>query len=122
MDKIFIHELIIETVIGLYYWEEQVKQPLVVSMELGWDMRKAAATGDLQHTLNYAAVVERTQQFAAEHKHQLLESFCEELAQILIQQFSIPWLSLQVGKISTITAASQVGIRIKRTSADYPEK
>ncbi len=120
MDKVVIQDLNIETIIGLYPWEKQVKQPMVVNVELGWDIRKAAATGDLQHTLNYAEVVASIHRYAAEHNHLLLEPFCEDLARILIQQFSIPWLRLQVGKTTTITEARQVGIQIERSSHDYP--
>ena len=119
MDKVFIQDLNVETLIGLYPWEQQVKQPMVINLELGWDMRKAAATGDLQYTLNYAEVVERVHQFCREHQHILLESFSDDLARILIQQFNVPWLKLAVGKTTTITAARQVGIEIERSAGDY---
>lgn len=120
MDKVFIDELLVETVIGLYPWEKEVKQPLTISLELGWDIRRAAATDDLSTTLNYAEIAEHIQAYAQDHKHILLESFAEDLAARLIRDFSIPWLCLRVAKTTTVPAARQVGIQIERSAEDYP--
>lgn len=119
MDTVFIEELRVETIIGLYPWEEQVKQPLLISLEVNWDNRRAAATGDLQYGLDYAAVVKRVQSFALNHGHKLLESFAEDLAKALISEFSIPSLVLRVAKTTVIPEARQVGISIERKATDY---
>ena len=114
MDKIFIDDLRVDTVIGLYPWEQQVRQSLSVDLEMGWDIRKSAVTDDIAATLNYAEVAQYIQLFAKEHSHLLLESFIEDLAQQLLQRFSIPWLKLRVAKKSVVSSARSVGIEIER--------
>ena len=114
MDKIFIEDLRVDTVIGLYPWEKQVRQSLSVSLQMGWDIRKSAQTDDLSATLNYAEVADYIQVFAGEHQHLLLESFIEDLAQQLLQRFAIPWLKIRVAKMSTVSSARSVGIEIER--------
>ncbi len=114
MDKIFIEDLRVDTVIGLYDWEKQVRQSLSVSMEMGWDIRTAAKTGDLTDTLNYADVADYVQAFANEHDHLLLESFIEDLADRLLKHFHMPWIKVRVAKISTVSSARSVGIEIER--------
>ena len=42
MDKIFIKDLEIETVIGIYEWEREVRQLISVNIEMTVDTKKAA--------------------------------------------------------------------------------
>lgn len=119
MDTVFINQLTVETVIGLYPWEQQVKQPLAISVECLWDNRSPAASGDLRHALDYAAVIRRIEMFAKDHPHQLLECFAEALAQCLIAEFAMPKLRLRVAKTTTLPQARAVGITIERTPEDF---
>ena len=59
MDKIFIHALKAEAIIGIYDWERQVRQTVLVDIEIGADMRKAALTDSIDDTLNYKRVAKR---------------------------------------------------------------
>ena len=56
MDRIFIEELVVFAQIGVYDWEQQIKQKLVFDLEMAWDCQKAAETDDVQYCLNYAEV------------------------------------------------------------------
>ena len=42
MDKVYIEGLRIQTTIGFYEWEKQIKQTLIIDLALGWDISKAA--------------------------------------------------------------------------------
>ncbi|WP_317930393.1 dihydroneopterin aldolase [Halioxenophilus sp. WMMB6] len=117
VDKVFIDDLGVETVIGIYPWEQQVKQMLSVSLAMGWDIRQAAESDDIARTLNYAEVAEYIQLYANEHTHLLLESFVEDLAARLINRFGLPWVRIRVAKKSTVPRASQVGVEIERSAA-----
>ncbi|MEE9504831.1 MAG: dihydroneopterin aldolase, partial [Thermodesulfobacteriota bacterium] len=59
MDIIYINDLRIETIIGIYGWERKTKQTVVLDIEMGTDIRKASATENVEDTLNYKSVAER---------------------------------------------------------------
>ena len=60
MDIVFIKELCIETVIGIYDWEREIKQVVCVDLELGTDISKASGSEDIKDTIDYKAVAKRT--------------------------------------------------------------
>lgn len=115
MDIVFIDGLEVDTVIGVYDWERDIRQCLTVDVQLGWDIRPAAAHDDLNAALDYAAVSAHIQAFASESQFQLVETFAEQLAQQLMQRFQIPWLRLRVTKPGAVPAArGGVGVEIER--------
>ena len=114
MDKVFIHGLKVDAVIGVYDWEKQVRQPLVFDLEMAWDIRVAAATDDLIHALNYQAVTEFVEAFVREQHFQLLESLIERLAEALRKEFGMPWISIKVEKPAVVPQSRVVGLYIER--------
>ncbi|MFV0476813.1 MAG: dihydroneopterin aldolase [Parahaliea sp.] len=118
MDRVFITGLQLDTVIGVYDWERSIRQILILDIELAWNNRPAAASDDLHLALDYAAVTKRLQGFAATSQYQLIETFAEQVAALLIAEFAIPWLRLRVSKPGAVAAARTVGVEIER-SAGY---
>jgi dihydroneopterin aldolase len=114
MDIIFIRDLRIETLIGVYPQERQSRQTLLLDLELGADLRPAAATDRLDDTLNYQAVAQRVSEFAAASRCQLVETLGEGIADLLLREFAVPWLRLTVRKLGAVSAAGEVGILIVR--------
>ncbi|MCM2130188.1 dihydroneopterin aldolase [Larsenimonas rhizosphaerae] len=114
MDIILIDGLAIDTTIGVYDWEKRIQQRLILDLELGWDIRPAAADDDLNQTLNYAAISERLIEFGNSHRLELIETFAERVATLLQEEFSIPWLRLTLHKPGAVPEARSVGVRIER--------
>ena len=114
MDLVLIESLAVDTVIGVYDWERTITQRLVLDLELATDIRPAAEHDDIARTLDYAAISMRIQAFAAEHDVALVETFAERLAEVLREEFGIPWLRLTVRKPGAVSAAAAVGVRIER--------
>ncbi|MFQ3786063.1 dihydroneopterin aldolase [Halomonas sp. A29] len=114
MDRILIESLEFETVIGVYDWERTIRQRLTLDLELATDIRPAATDDDLTKTLDYAAISQRIARFADEHDFALVETFAERLAQLLIDEFGVPWLRLTLRKPGAVPAAAAVGVRIER--------
>ncbi|WP_137820009.1 dihydroneopterin aldolase [Pseudomonas sp. 2FG] len=115
MDRVFIEGLEVDTVIGAYDWEREIRQCLRLDLSFGWDNRPAAAGDDLTKALDYAAVSARIQAFAAQAQFILVETFAERLAETLMSEFQIPWLRLKLTKPGAIPAASGgVGVEIER--------
>ena len=71
MDVIFLHDLKIDTVIGIWDWERKIRQTVSIDLDMSADIRKAAATDNVHDTLNYKLVAKRIQEFVAESSFQL---------------------------------------------------
>lgn len=114
MDIIYINDLRIEAVIGVYAWERQLKQVVIFDLELGTDIRKAALTDSVADTLNYKDVAKRVMAFVTDSRYQLVESLAEAVAELIIKEFDIPWLRLRLNKQGAVRGVRDVGIIIER--------
>jgi dihydroneopterin aldolase len=114
VNTIFVQELRVETRIGVYAWERQLCQTLVIDLELALPSAKAFASDDFADALDYAAVVKRVQAFAADHPHKLLERFAEALADVLRAEFGSPWVKVSVAKLAPVAGVRRVGVVIER--------
>jgi dihydroneopterin aldolase len=116
MDIIFIKELRIETIIGIYDWERTTRQPVVLDIEMASDIRKSASTDDIEDTLNYKAVAKRLIEFVGNSQFQLVETMAERVAEIILNEFQVPWLRLTINKEGAVRGAQGVGVIIERGS------
>ena len=114
MDIVYIEDLRIETVIGIYDWEREIKQVVSIDLEMAADNRKAAATERIEDALNYKAVAKRLIQFVGESEFQLVETMAERIAEIVLDEFEVAWLRLKLGKPGAVTGSSEVGVIIER--------
>ncbi len=116
MDKVFIDGLEIETIIGIYDWEREVKQIVRIDLEMAWDNRPAAASENIEKALNYKEVSKRLIQFIGDSEFLLVETMAEAIAEILMDEFHVPWLSLRLSKPGAVRGAKAVGVMIERGS------
>jgi len=114
MDIIFIRELTVETVIGIYDWEREIKQPVLFDIEMACDIARAAATDSVDDTLNYKAVSKRVIGFVENSEFQLVETLAERVAQLIMGEFDVPWVRLKVNKRGALRGATDVGVLIER--------
>jgi len=114
MDIVYIRDLRIETIIGIYDWEREVKQTVSLDLEMAHDIRQAAETDDIQFALNYKSIAKRLISFIEESEFLLVERMAEEVAGIVMNEFSVPWLRLRVSKPGALRGSQDVGILIER--------
>jgi len=114
MDIIFIRELRIETIIGIYDWERNIKQPVVLDLEMATDISKAAASDHIDDTLNYKAVAKRLISYVEASNFELVETLSEKITEIILQEFGVVWVRLVLNKAGAVTGAAGVGIIIER--------
>ncbi|GAB4262048.1 MAG: dihydroneopterin aldolase [Methylomicrobium sp.] len=114
MDIIFLGGLEIETIIGIYDWERTTKQTVVLDIEMAFDIRKAAETDDIEHTLDYKAVSKRVISFVENSEFYLVEKLIEEIATLILTEFNVPWVKIILNKKGAIRGASDVGVIIER--------
>ncbi|MDJ0710051.1 MAG: dihydroneopterin aldolase [Woeseiaceae bacterium] len=114
MDKIFLRELKVDTIIGIWDWERKIRQTIVIDLEMSADIARAAATDDIKDTLDYKGVAKRVQQFVSDSSFQLVETLAERIAGIIRDEFNVAWVRVQVHKPGAIRGSRDVGIDIER--------
>ncbi|MBL6753646.1 MAG: dihydroneopterin aldolase [Proteobacteria bacterium] len=114
MDIVYIRELEIEAIIGIYDWERETKQTVSIDLEMGCDNTKAAASEDIADALDYKAVAKRLISFVEGSEFLLVETLAEKIAAIVLEEFSVPWLRLRLGKPGAVTGSKDVGVIIER--------
>jgi 7,8-dihydroneopterin aldolase/epimerase/oxygenase len=114
MDTVFIRELRIDTVIGVYDWERSIRQSVVLDLEMAADNRRAAATDRVEDALDYAAISARVVTYIEGSEFQLIETMAEEVAAIIRQEFGVSWLRLRLCKPGAVARARDVGVVIER--------
>jgi len=117
-DIIFLRDLRIDTVIGIYAWERAIKQTVVVDLEMAADIRRAAASDRIEDTLNYKAVAKRVIEFVGGSDFQLVETLTERIAELVLEEFPVPWVRVTVNKQGAVRGARDVGVIIERGSRE----
>ena len=114
MDTIFLRDLEVEATIGIYEWEKRIKQKVRIDLEMSTDIAKAAATDAIEDTLNYKKIAKRITQFVQDSRYELVETLIEKVAEILLNEFQVPWLRLTISKPGAVRGSRDVGITIER--------
>ncbi len=122
MDIIYINDLRIETIIGIYGWERKTRQTVVLDIEMGTDIRKASTTENVEDTLNYKSVAERLFEFVEASEFELIETLAEQISDILLNEFKVPWLRLKLNKQGALKGVRDVGVIIERGQKEIGQK
>jgi dihydroneopterin aldolase len=114
MDTVFIRDLSMDAVIGVFGWERQVHQKITINLEMATDITKAAETDDLKYTLDYKAISQRIRTLVDENQPNLVETLIELIAKTVMQEFNIPWLRISIAKPGAVRGSAAVGVTIER--------
>ena len=114
MDTIFLKDIRVQTIVGVWDWERRMPQTVSIDLELGADVHRAAETDNIESTLDYRAVAKRVSGFVAESRFQLIESMAEGIAEIVTGEFTVPWVKVTVHKPGAVRGSSDVGVIIER--------
>ncbi len=114
MDIVYIRDLQIETVIGIYDWEREIKQTVSLDVDMAADIRAAAKSDNIDDTLSYKTVAKRLIGFISSSEFLLVEAMAEECAEIIMKEFNVPWLRLRLSKPGAVRGSRDVGVIIER--------
>ena len=119
MDLIYLRDLRIETVIGIFDWEREIRQTVVIDLEMGADIRRAAQTDAIEDTLDYKSVAKRIISFVSESSFQLVETLSDRIARLIVTEFDVPYVKVVVNKQGAVRGSRDVGVIIERRAEDY---
>jgi dihydroneopterin aldolase len=120
VDKLFLRELRVETIIGFWEWERRVKQIVSIDLEIATDSKAAARADEVEAALNYERLADRVLEFVGTSQFKLVETLAEAIARIVVGEFGAPWVKVSVAKPGAIPRARDVGVVIERGAADFP--
>ena len=116
MDIVFIRDLRVDTVVGIYDWERRIRQKVVFDLDMGTDIRRAAKSDNIDDTLDYKAVAKRVAQYVSEQEFQLVETLAENVAAIVLKEFNVQWIKVTLHKPGAVSGSKSVGIIIERSA------
>ena len=114
MDKVLINNLQVETIIGIFDWEREVKQVVSIDLEMEFDNKKAAKSDDIIDALDYKKVGKRITAFVEKSKYKLVERLAEQIAKLVLKEFPVSSVIISVMKPGAMRGSESVGIRITR--------
>ncbi|NIY81780.1 bifunctional dihydroneopterin aldolase/7,8-dihydroneopterin epimerase [Vibrio hepatarius] len=117
MDKVFIEQLEVITTIGVYDWEQEIKQKLVLDIEMAHDNRPAGKSDDVKDALDYATVSAAVLEHIEGGRFLLVERVAEEIAELIMARFNVPWIKIRLAKPGAVPQAKSVGVIIERGHA-----
>ena len=114
MDIVFIRDLKVDTVVGIYDWEKRMRQHVLLDIEMGTDIARAAKSDQIEDTLDYKAVAKRVHQFIQESQFGLVETLAEKTAELVMKEFQVPWVKITLNKPGAVSGSKSVGVVIER--------
>jgi dihydroneopterin aldolase len=114
MDIVYLHDLKVDCVIGVFEWERRIKQTLWIDLDMAADIKRAAASDRIEDTLDYKAVAKRVMGFVGDSQFQLVETLAEKIAGIVLGEFKLAWVRVRVNKKGAVRGANGVGVIIER--------
>lgn len=114
MDLVFIEDLRIQTVIGIFDWEREITQTVSLNLQMAFDISRAAKSDAIGDTLDYKSVSKRLIQFVEASEFQLVEALAEHCASIVLEEFPVTWVRLKLSKLGAVRGSSAVGVIIER--------
>ena len=114
MDIVFIKELCIETVIGIYDWERKIKQFVCIDLELGTDISNASNSDVIDDTVDYKAVSKTLKTFIGDSEFQLIEALAEESVKLIFEKFNVNYIKGRFSKPGAVTGSKEVGVISER--------
>lgn len=114
MDIIYLRDLRVDCVIGVFEWERRLKQAVHIDLDLAADARRAAASDRIEDALDYKATARRLIEYVGSSQFRLVETLAERIAEIALKEFKTPWVRVRVNKKGAVRGASDVGVEIER--------
>jgi 7,8-dihydroneopterin aldolase/epimerase/oxygenase len=119
-DRIYLRGLKSQCIIGFIDWERQVPQTVVLDLEFPCNCTRAAANDAVADTVDYKQIAKRVLAFVGESRFLLIETLAHRLALLLLKEFSLEWVKIDLSKPGAIRHSRDVGVSVMRRRADLP--
>ena len=114
MDKVFIKDLEVEAVIGVYDWEREVRQLISINLEMNFNTEKAGRSDRIDDALNYKNISKCIIELTESSKSKLIENLAQKIAKTVLSEFPVSSVIVTVEKPGALRGSKSVGVTIKR--------
>ena len=114
MDTLFLRDFRLQMIIGIYEWERKVPQTVQLDLEIGLPHSRAGLTDNVADSINYADVAQRIRETVAQRNFNLVEALAEHTAQLVLTEFSAPWVKVCITKLAVVRGIKELGVCIER--------
>lgn len=114
MDTVFIQDLRVQTIVGIYEWERRIRQTVSLDLEMSSDIARAARSDRIEDTLDYKAVAKRVAQYVGEAQFKLVETLAEKVAELVRGEFHVDHVKVTLHKPGAVSGSKSVGVIIER--------
>jgi len=120
LDEVLIEGLEVDATIGVYDWEQDIQQKLIIDLTLAWDCQRAGQSDSIDDALDYAAVSQTVERWIQAKPRALIETVAEGIAELLFKDFGVNEVQVKVSKPGAVPTANNVAVKIQRTRVDGP--
>ncbi|MFH2040416.1 MAG: dihydroneopterin aldolase [Chloroflexota bacterium] len=118
MDEIFIKDLLVQAVIGVYEWERKQPQNILINIRMFTNTKLAAQTDDLKDCVDYGDITKKVQLFVEHSARFTVEALADDIANLCLGHKNINNVIVRVEKPGVVRGTSSVGIQIERKSLE----
>ena len=115
MDKIYIRDLALRCIIGIYPEERREKQDVIINVEMHCDLRAAGKSDDLHDTVDYKSIKKAILKLVESSHFQLIEALAENIAAIALADSKVSEVVVTVDKPGALRFAKSSAVEITRT-------
>jgi len=114
LDKIHIRDLLIRCIVGIYDWEREKKQDVLINITLYADLGTACQTDRIEDTVDYKAIKQKVVDMVESSSYMLVERLAERVAEVCLENPQVQRVKVLVDKTGALRFARSVGIEIVR--------
>lgn len=114
MDKIYIRDLVLRCIIGVFPEERRDKQELTMNLCLETDLRKAGNSDDLNDTVDYKTIKQGILKMVEASDYELIESIAERTAEICLRDPKVQRVTVTLDKPGCLRFAKSAAVEITR--------
>lgn len=115
MDKVIINNLLARGIIGVYDWEREKPQEILINITLMGDISKAGQTDEIEDSINYKTVAKGAQTLAENCRRMTVEALAHDIAAFCLETPGVMKVAVRVEKPGAVRFAESVGVEIERS-------
>ena len=112
MDYLKISALSVATQIGVYAWEQRIKQQLLIDITIPSDF--TCCEDNLTNTLDYDALCQFVTQYVESNSFQLIETVANQVSELIKKEFNLTAVTVAISKPHAVKNAGTIQVTVNR--------
>lgn len=114
MDKIIIRDLLAHGLLGVYEYEREQTQEILINLILYTNTQPAAQSDNISDCLNYHTLANNVKTLAESAQRFTIEALTNDIANLCLAEKRVQKVRVRVEKPEAISFLSTIGVEIER--------